>query len=184
MEIVLAICTFLGGVTAIWSLWEKLRENRRNAKFVEPLTSSPNVRASREISSRVFGATQSGREPFFIGEPKHDIKSAKSEASTTGKLIFLVIYNESHPTKSKLFYSLGCFMDYFTTKQLVHDHFVAALVSSKDQDAASLVPVDNPLENCLWVVLGRDGKVLVREGVYANPDEGLKRVRQVIENNL
>ena len=184
MEIVLGIATLLGGVTAIWFFWEKFRESRRNAKFVEPLTSSPNVQASRAIDSRVLGAIQSGREPFFIGEPKHDIKSAKSEASKTGKLVFLVIYNESHPTKSKLFYSLGCFMDYFTTKQLVHDHFVPALVSSKSQDAASLVPVDDPLENCLWVVLGKDGKVLVREGVYANPDEGLKRVRKVIEKNL
>ena len=151
---------------------------------MEPLSSALPVKETQNIESRVFGAIESGREPFFISEPKHDVKSAKSEALNTGKLIFLVIYNEDHPTKSKLYYSLGCFMDYFTTKKLVDDHFVSALVSSKNEDAAALVPSDDPLENCLWVVLDSSEEILVREGVYANPDEGLKRVRKVIERNL
>mgnify|MGYP003649207648 CR=1 FL=1 len=184
MEIILGIATLLGGVTAIWFFWDKYHDSRKIKNFVAPLNSAPHEPPVDKVESRVFGAFQSGREPFFISEPKHDIKSAKSEASKHGKLAFLVIYDEDHPTKSKLFYSLGCFMDYFTTKKLVDDHFVPALVSSKNHDAAELVPSDDPLENCLWVVLRKDGEILVREGVYANPDEGLKRVRRVIEQNL
>lgn len=74
-------------------------------------------------------------------------------------------------------------MSYFSTKRLVQDHFVVAVVPTTDKFAASLVPPDDPLENCLWVVLGADGQILRREGVYANSDEGLKRVREVVAIN-
>lgn len=136
-----------------------------------------------EPASSVFGAVQSGRYPFFIEEPISNMSDALVCAKSTGKPIFLVIYDEVHPTRSQLYYSLGCFMDYFTTKRLVQDHFVVALVSSADEKALRLVPENDPLENCLWVVLRPDGKVLRREGMYASADEGLKRVREVVALN-
>lgn len=128
----------------------------------------------------LFGATQSGRQPFFIREPHRTIPGALQESRESEKPIFLVIYDQDHPSQSKLYYSLGYFLDYFTTKKLVDDHFVAALVPLSSSGAKDLVPQDDPLENALWVVLNTDGKILRREGVYANPDEGLKRVRAVI----
>ncbi|MGY3325746.1 hypothetical protein [Pseudomonas sp. TE3911] len=137
------------------------------------------VHDHKSVSS-IYGATHSGRYPFFIGEPISTLKEASAVARSTGKPVFLVVYDENHPSKSQLYYSLGCFMDYFTTKRLVQDHFVVALVPSTDKDAISLVPADDPLENCLWVVLGPDGHILRREGVYANADEGLKRVRALV----
>ena len=75
-------------------------------------------------------------------------------------------------------------MEYLTTKKLVEEHFVSVLVSSNQPGAAALVPEDDPLENCLWVVLSNTGEMILREGVYANPDEGLKRVRDVISKYL
>jgi hypothetical protein len=39
------------------------------------------------------------------------------------------------------------------------------------------------LELCLWVVLNSAGEILRREGVYADADEGMKRVREVIKAN-
>ena len=131
----------------------------------------------------VHGATQSGRHPFFIREPYATIPDAQEKARKTGKPIFLVIYDQEHPTLSKLYYSLGCFLDYFTTKKLVDDHFVSALVPVSSIGARDLVPPDDPLEKALWVVLNAKGEVIKREGVYANPDEGLKRVRQVIASS-
>jgi hypothetical protein len=141
--------------------------------------------SNRSISPQIaatpiFGATQSGRHPFFIEKPSSSIREARERSRETQKPVFLVIYDEDHPSKSQLYYSLGCFMDYFTTKRLVQDHFVAALVPATDDDAPALIPADNPLENCLLVVMRPDGSVIRSEGVYANADEGLKRVRAVI----
>ena len=127
-----------------------------------------------------YGATQSGRHPFFIREPHGTISDAMHDAKQSGKPVFLVIYDQDHPSQSKLYYSLGCFMDYFTTKKLVDDHFVVALVPTSATGAIDLVPQDDPLENSLWVVLGADGSIIRRESIYANADEGLKRVRAVI----
>jgi hypothetical protein len=131
-------------------------------------------------SSPIYGATQSGRQPFFIREPYKAITDAQQEAQQSTKLIFLVIYDQDHPSQSKLYYSLGCFLDYFTTKRLVDDHFVAALVPLSAAGARELVPQDDPLENALWVVLNANGEIVRRESVYANADEGLKRVRAVV----
>ncbi len=54
---------------------------------------------------------------------------------------------------------------------------------SSAPELSRLVPDDDPLERCLWVVLDPSGRIFRREGVYANPDEGLKRVREVIRQS-
>jgi hypothetical protein len=71
-------------------------------------------------------------------------------------------------------------MEYQTTKRLVDQHFVPIVGPANDPSLAALVPPDDPLENALWVITDSSGKIIRREGVYGNPDEGLKRVRQVI----
>ena len=131
-------------------------------------------------TAAISGATQSGRSPFFISEPFRGLQEAKDASRRTDKPIFLVIYDEEHPSKSKLDYSLGCFLDYFATKKLLEQHFVCALLPASAPGVRDFVPNDEPLENALLVVTNAAGDVLRREGVYANPDEGLKRVRAVI----
>jgi hypothetical protein len=133
-----------------------------------------------EPQSVISGAIQSGRTPFFISEPIFDLLEAKKKSHESGKPLFLVIYDAEHPTKSKLDYSLGCFLDYFTTKKLLDQHFICALLPASASGAKEYVPEDDPLENALLVVVGANGEILKREGVYANPDEGLKRVRSLI----
>lgn len=117
---------------------------------------------------------------YFLRPPHSEVETAKAESLERGLPLFVIVYDEDHPTHSRLDYSLGYFMEYQTTKRLVDQHFVALLGPSSDPSLRILVPQDDPLENCLWVVMAPDGKVLRREGVYANPDEGMKRVRQVI----
>jgi hypothetical protein len=92
----------------------------------------------------------------------------------------MVIFDSKNPTKSKLNHSLGYFMEYQTTKDIVRENFVQVLVDSKSPEVAQYIPTDNPLENCLLVVLTPEGEIIRSEGVYANPDEGLKRVREDI----
>lgn len=119
-------------------------------------------------------------DSFFLSIPHRNLEDALVDAKKNEKLVFAVIYDETHPKFSKLSYSLGYFMEYHTTKSLVDEYFVSAIIKASDEQAASLIPSDDPLENCLWVVLTPEGEILRREGVYANPDEGLKRVRAVM----
>lgn len=117
---------------------------------------------------------------YFLHAPHDDLGAAKKEAEARGLLIFVVVFDPEHPSHSKLDYSLGSFMEYQSTKRLVAQDFVAVVGPSTDPQLSVLVPEDDPLENCLWVVMAPQGEILRREGVYANADEGLKRVRQVI----
>lgn len=184
MEIILAIATIIGGIAAIWYFVEKFRDSRASSpKTISDKAniSSPKVKHINNRGS-IHGAKQSGRTPFFITEPFTELDSAKKASKEKNRPLFLVIYNQEHPSLSKLYYSLGCFLDYFTTKKLVKDHFVTALVPVNSPGARELVPGDYPLENSLWVVLSPEGEILRREGVYANADEGLKRVRAVIRS--
>lgn len=117
---------------------------------------------------------------FFLTPPVPTYSQAIVKANTLNKHVFMVIYDPSHPRKSKLSYSLGYFLEYQTTRNLVEEYFVTALVPNTDESAAKLVPNDDPLENCRWVVLDKNGNVIRSEGVYANPEEGLKRTREVV----
>lgn len=123
---------------------------------------------------------QNSANRFFLRSPHDDLKSAQAEAAERGAMVFIVVYDPDHPTRSKLEFSLGYFMEYQTTKRLVDQHFVAVVGPSNDPALGALVPEDNPLELCLWVVLAPGGEILRREGVYANSDEGMKRVRAVV----
>ena len=129
-------------------------------------------------------AAPSAREqPFFLREPHADLAVALREAGGRKSPVFCVIFDPAHPTRSKLNYSLGYFMEYQVTKRLVDEHFVAVVGPSSAAELSRMVPDDDPLELCLWVVLDPSGRILRREGVYANPDEGLKRVREVIRQS-
>lgn len=119
-------------------------------------------------------------ESFFLGPVTDNLPEAREIAASMNLPIFMVIFDDNHPTKSKSIYSLGYFLEYNTTKRLVKEHFIQVLVSSYGLDVAQYVPVEDPLENCLLVVLAPDGTIMRREGVYANPDEGLKRTRKFI----
>lgn len=121
------------------------------------------------------------RNKYFLREPHTNLKSALEEAKSRNVRLFLIIYDQDHPSHSKLDYSLGYFMEYQTTKRLVDQHFVALVGSTNDPELAGFVPKDDPLENALCVVVENDGRIVRSEGVYANPDEGYKRVRQLVQ---
>lgn len=117
---------------------------------------------------------------FFITPPKTTLLEALTEAALQKKPIFSIIYDPAHPSKSKLAYSLGYFLEYATTRKLIDDNFVCAMLSAQDEGVRNYVPDDDPLENCRMIILTPEGRLLHGEGVYANPDEGLKRTRAAI----
>jgi hypothetical protein len=118
---------------------------------------------------------------FFIGATLVNYNEAIEIAKKEKKGVFLVIYDKEHSTRSNLDYSLGYFTNYEMTKRLINQYFIQVIVPSSDPDASKLIPEDYHMENCLLVVIDTKNKVIRKEGVYANPDEGLKRVRLDIE---
>ena len=118
---------------------------------------------------------------FFLREPHNNFISARNESESRNVPIFAVIYDPDHPTHSKLEHALGYFMEYRTTKKLVDEHFVAAVIPRDADDAGKLVPDDNPLERCLWVVLDPKGNIIDRQGVSGNPDSGMNIIRMLIK---
>lgn len=165
------------------SIERKLLDGTRGRALVArffPVSFNKWIRNSQHIQIAAAADPQRLRYNFFIREPHTILQDAQAEATERGLLLFVVIFDAAHPTNSKLNFSLGYFMEYQTTKRLVDEHFVAVVGDRSKPDLAALVPADDPLENCLWVVLDRNGKIIRSEGIYANPDEGLKRVRAVI----
>jgi hypothetical protein len=146
-----------------------------------PRTFNRWMRASQAAAiSTPLNDPQHSTNQFFLRPPHDSLESAKAEAAARGVLVFVVIYDAEHPTRSKLEFSLGYFLEYQTTKRLVDQHFVAIVGASEEPALRALVPEDDPLELCLWVVMTPSGVILRREGVYANSEEGLKRVRMIL----
>lgn len=118
---------------------------------------------------------------LFSRQPGHSIGAALKKAALMDKLVFVIIYDAEHPTKSNLSYALGHFLQYQTTRKLVDKHFFCVLAEHSGETAKTLVPPEDALENCRWVVLNTAGEVLRSESLKANPDEGLRRTREVLE---
>ncbi len=131
-------------------------------------------------SAEIAGLVRTNSNLFFLNPPFEFLEEALVKATERNFPLFAVIYDNDHPKKSKLTYSLGYFMEYQITKKLVDEYFVVALMPVSQIGVRKLVPDDDPLENCRLVVMQPDGQVIYSEGVYANPDEGLKRVRSII----
>lgn len=118
---------------------------------------------------------------LFLRQPEDSIEKAIKKAASMKKLVFVVIFDPDHPTKSNLAYAVGHFLQYKTTRKLVDQSFVCCMVSVSDETAKALIPTEDALDNCRWVVLNIQGDVLRSESLYANPDEGLARTREVID---
>lgn len=129
---------------------------------------------------RSMPSVDDGTAHLFVRAPIHEFVLALEEAQRLKKPVFLVIYDSNHPTRSKLAFTLGYFLEYETTRKLVDEHFVVAVVASTDVKASGLVPANDPLERARWVILSWDGTVLHSEGLRANPDEGLEQTRNAI----
>lgn len=84
-------------------------------------------------------------------------------------MVFAVVNDPEHPTRSKLDFSLGYFMEYQTTKRLADQHFVAVMGPSNDPAFGALVPEDDPLELCLWVVMTPGGRDPAPRGRLREP---------------
>jgi len=118
--------------------------------------------------------------PFFKGKVFDNLASAKLESEKLNKPIFMVIFDGNHPKKSRIDWALGYFMEYDTTKKLVSDNFIQVIVDCTKENVRKYIPEDKPLETCLLVILNKDD-IIRQETVYANMDEGMKRVRESIK---
>jgi len=150
-------------------------EAERTLAFVKDLVlSTPDFIPSHELEGEEISR-------FFAGKVFTSIGEAKKVAEQHNKPLFIIIYDGKHPKKSKLDYSLGYFTEYETTKKIIKDNFVQALIDKNTNKVDDLIPIDEPLENCLLVIVDKGGQMKFTEGVYANPDEGLKRVRHFVQ---
>lgn len=149
------------------------KEEAENAQQLirEILTTTENV--SNDINYE-------SESKYFKGKVYSNIKEAEKLSRKQKKPLFIIIFDKTHPKHSKLDHSLGYFMEYETTKRLVNENFIQVLTDSESLGAKEFIPVDDPLENCLLTVVSPDNTIIKQEGVYANPDEGLKRVREII----
>lgn len=117
---------------------------------------------------------------LFLRQPHSDLSTALEEATARNALVLVVIYDELHSQRSLLNYCLGYFMEWETTKRLVDDHFVCVLGPRSAAPLGNLVPEDDPLEECRLIIMDTTQRIIRSEAVYANPTEGLKRIRASI----
>jgi putative GTP pyrophosphokinase len=117
---------------------------------------------------------------YFMSKPFLILQDALAEAQKKALPVFAVIYDAGHSSKSRMEYYLGYFLEYETTKKLVDENFVTALIPVSQGQVRSLVPSNDPLEKCRLIVLRPNGSELASEGLQANPDVGLDRVREIV----
>ena len=146
------------------------------------------AKEAQNLAKKIFESTEiieaeniETNNKYFKGKVFTSLTKAKEISNKTNKPLFIVIYDKSHPELSKLSYSLGYFMEYETTKKIVNNNFIQDLTDTEEPEVKELLPAEEPLENCFLTILTPDNKIIRQEGVYANPDEGLKRTKEIIQ---
>lgn len=178
------VATLLGGLAAIGYFWEKIvaflkreRVIRQHVKKVEGLDKAlsftnaakpPDHKEPPLDAGEIWGATQSGRTPFFVNAPFTDLALAKRESQRAGKKLFLVVYDAEHSRQSQIRYLLGCALDLMPLKQIMDKSFVVCLTPMQMPGIAKLVPDGSWMEAALMYVFEPDGTLQWRTEIYAN----------------
>ena len=137
----------------------------------------------RGVRSLAEGTALPGvAQELFKHQPHNSLSSATSAAKTEKKLIFIVIYDNKNITLSNLDYALGAYLRLEETKDLIAEHFISALLPISQDDAKGLIEQDNRLEDAWLKILSPSGTILANEKVYANANEGLKQIKNIIAN--
>lgn len=179
------VATLLGGLSAIFYFWDKIaafyereRAVRRQIKNESGLgvalsftnAAKPADRKEPPLDAgEIWGATQSGRTPFFINVPFTDLALAKRESERSGKKLLLVVYDAEHSRQSQVRFLLGCALDYLPVKQTVDQKFVVCLAPKQMPGVGDLVPEGSWLEAALMYVFEPDGTLQWRTDVHGNP---------------
>ncbi|PKO30871.1 MAG: hypothetical protein CVU36_08225 [Betaproteobacteria bacterium HGW-Betaproteobacteria-9] len=114
---------------------------------------------------------------FFRSTPFARLSEAMEEARRVKRNIFVVLFDDKHHQYSKLDHKLGYFMGLEATKNLVHERLVIAVVPVS---SATHLVSSGTLELAQWFLLDKEGNVLGSREVQANPNEGLKVVKDLV----
>jgi serine/threonine-protein kinase len=141
--------------------------------------------AVRDVLIRGLHNTLDGdgvvRRRYFRGVVYDNLEDAQAAAIRDQRPVFLIVFDSTKPKKSEIEHALGYFMQRQSTKDEVARHFVQAIVDVHRLRDRNLVPAEETLESCLWLVLDLKGRSHITESVYANPDEGAKRVHAAVQ---
>ena len=110
--------------------------------------------------------------------PARDLDSALKRAEKDKKRVFLVFWNSKEKGNNP-----GLDIRYFAelqeTKKLLREHFVLVLLDREHRDVKRYIPQGN-IEKAQWVLIGAGGRVVKQAAVYANPDVGLRTVKELV----
>lgn len=114
----------------------------------------------------------------FDTTPGRDMDAALKRAEKEKKRVFLATYD---PKEGGNFPGLDIkyFTDLQETKKLLKDNFILVLLLKGHKDLAKFKPSGNT-EKAYYVLVSSSGQVIKSDKMAANPEEGLKIVKELV----
>lgn len=129
------------------------------------------------LTSLVLAAPLDERAAFGTS-PGRDVDAALKRAQKEKKRIFLATYD---PKEGGNFPGLDIkyFTDLEETKKLLKENFIIVLLTKGHKDLERYKPSGNT-EKAYYVVISSSGQMLKTDKMAANPETGLKIVKELI----
>ena len=125
------------------------------------------------------------KEQLLLAGAAHRILPRRSGRRVTGNSpVFCVIFDPAHPTRSKL--NLTPWATSWSTRRPSVSWTSTSSPWSGPSSApelSRLIPDDDPLELCLWVVLDPSARILPARGRLREPQRGLEAAAEVIRQS-
>lgn len=113
----------------------------------------------------------------FGTAPGHDLNAALKRAEKDKKRVLLFFWNPKEKDYPGL--DMKYFAELKETKKLLKDNFILVLLDRGHNQVKKYLPEGN-IEKPWWVLIEADGQLVRQKAVYANPDEGLKTVKELV----
>ncbi|MEP6671716.1 MAG: hypothetical protein ABJF10_21325 [Chthoniobacter sp.] len=123
---------------------------------------------------------------YFSGPVSRDVAAALKRGAAEHKPVWIVAWDDvffrSPEGKSGLSsdYYLHYFYDNPETKKMVAGNFITAFTTMRNPAISQWIDPADKTHTPIYIVIDREGKMLVRKTHGGNPDAALKEVQEVV----
>ena len=118
---------------------------------------------------------------FREKRPHAYLDEARGAAALVGKRVLAFVYDPTQDARGQLGHKLGYFLQNRKTRDAMNSAFAVALVPLSQVIEISPVLNGQSMEGARWVLFEADNSVLEQAVIYANPEEGEKIMKRLVE---
>jgi hypothetical protein len=133
------------------------------------------------VAGTVIAAADPNPRDYLVGQVSRDITAALERAKAEGKPVWIVAYDDKYKDAESM--NLTKLMHFYSnteTRELISKNFAQIWAKMSDKEIAQWIDKDNKDHIPVFIVLGKDGNLVMRKQHLGNPKVGLQDAQEAV----